>query len=87
GIFNYLLSDGEHFFAHCSTKLSYIIRQYPFAAAHLIDEDVSVDFKALTSPSDQVAIIATTPLTDNEVWTTINAGELLVFQEGAPILI
>ncbi|GBE75220.1 hypothetical protein myaer87_24470 [Microcystis aeruginosa NIES-87] len=52
----------------------------------IIDEDVSVDFKALTSPSDQVAIIATTPLTDNEVWTTINAGELLVFQEGAPIL-
>ncbi len=66
GIFNYLLSDGEHFFAHCSTKLSYIIRQYPFAAAHLIDEDVSVDFQALARPGDQVAIIATTPLTDNE---------------------
>ena len=27
-----------------------------------------------------------TPLTDNEVWTAINAGELLVFQEGAAIL-
>jgi len=86
GIFNYLLCDGEHFFAHCSTKLSYIIRQYPFAAAHLIDEDVSVDFQALARLGDQVAIIATTPLTDNEVWTAINAGELLVFQEGAAIL-
>ena len=86
GIFNYLLCDGEHFFAYCSTKLSYIIRQYPFAAAHLIDEDVSVDFQALARLGDQVAIIATTPLTDNEVWTTINAGELLVFQEGAAIL-
>ncbi|MGV2389988.1 MAG UNVERIFIED_CONTAM: class II glutamine amidotransferase [Microcystis novacekii LVE1205-3] len=33
-----------------------------------------------------MAIIATTPLTDNEVWTRINSGELLVFQEGAAIL-
>lgn len=84
GIFNYLLSDGEHFFAHCSTKLSYIVRQAPFAAAHLIDEDITVDFQELTQPSDRVAIIATTPLTDNEVWTTIQPGELLVFYEGLP---
>ncbi len=46
---------------------------------------MSVDFQVLAHPGDQVAIIATTPLTDNEVWTPINAGELLVFQEGAPI--
>lgn len=84
GTFNYLLSDGEHFFAHCSTKLSYIVRQAPFAAAHLIDQDVTVDFSELTSPSDRVAVIATTPLTDNEVWTPILPGELLVFQDGLP---
>ena len=48
---------------------------------------MSVDFQALAHPGDQVAIIATTPLTDNEVWTTINSGELLVFQEDAAILI
>lgn len=84
GIFNYLLSDGEHFFAHCSTKLSYIVRQAPFAAAHLIDEDVTVDFSELTTASDRVAVIATTPLTDNEVWTQILPGELLVFQDGLP---
>ncbi|BAY62189.1 hypothetical protein NIES22_22580 [Calothrix brevissima NIES-22] len=85
GVFNYLLSDGEHFFAHCSTKLSYIVRQAPFAAAHLIDSDMTVDFRELTSLSDRVAIIATTPLTDNEVWTTIPVGELLVFQDGLPL--
>ncbi|MUH00125.1 class II glutamine amidotransferase [Scytonema sp. UIC 10036] len=85
GIFNYLLSDGEHFFAHCSTKLSYIVRQAPFAAAHLIDEDLTVDFSELTTPSDRVAVIATTPLTDNEVWTIIQPGELLVFQDGLPM--
>jgi predicted glutamine amidotransferase len=85
GVFNYLLSDGEHFFAHCSTKLSYIVRQAPFAAAHLIDQDMTVDFRELTSLSDRVAIITTTPLTDNEVWTTIQPGELLVFQDGLPL--
>lgn len=84
GIFNYLLSNGEYFFSHCSTKLSYIVRQAPFAAAHLIDEDVTVDFRELTTVNDRVAIVATTPLTDNEVWTTIKPGELLVFQDGLP---
>lgn len=82
GIFNYLLSDGEHFFAHCATKLCYIVRQAPFAAAHLIDEDITVDFRELTTPSDRVAVIATTPLTDNETWTPILPGELLAFQDG-----
>lgn len=85
GTFNYLLSDGEHFFAHCSTKLCYIVRKAPFAAAHLIDEDVTVDFQELTTPSDRVAVIATTPLTDNEVWTPIQPNELLVFQDGLPL--
>ncbi|MEM7726407.1 MAG: class II glutamine amidotransferase [Cyanobacteria bacterium P01_A01_bin.45] len=84
GIFNYLLSNGENFFVHCSTKLSYIVRQAPFAAAHLIDEEVTVDFNELTKPSDRVAVIATTPLTDNETWTTIHPGELLLFQDGLP---
>lgn len=84
GVFNYLLSDGEHFFTYCSTKLSYIVRQAPFAAAHLIDQDITVDFQQLTRPSDRVAVIATTPLTDNELWTPILPGELLVFQDGLP---
>ena len=85
GVFNYLLSDGEYFFAHCSTKLCYIVRQAPFAAAHLIDQDVTVDFNELTTPSDRVAVIATTPLTDNEVWTIIPEGKLLAFQDGLPL--
>ncbi|QLE55783.1 class II glutamine amidotransferase [Nostoc sp. TCL26-01] len=85
GVFNYLLSDGEHFFTHCSTNLNYIVRQAPFAAAHLIDQDMTVDFRELTTPRDRVAVIATTPLTDNEVWTPIQPGELLVFQDGLPL--
>ncbi|MGL5032236.1 MAG: class II glutamine amidotransferase [Microcystaceae cyanobacterium] len=86
GIFNYLLSNGEYLFVHCTTQLHYLVRQAPFAAAHLIDEDITVDFQALTTQEDRVAIIATIPLTDNEVWTTITPGKLLVFQDGIPIL-
>lgn len=87
GIFNYLLSDGDYFFAYCSTKLCYIVRQAPFAGAHLIDEDVTVDFNELTTPDDRVAVIATTPLTDNETWTQIQPGELLAFRDGKPYII
>lgn len=85
GCFNYLLSDGEDFFAYCSTQLSYIVRQAPFQAAHLIDEDVSVDFRELTQPDDRVAVIATTPLTNNETWNTIQPGTLMAFRDGQPL--
>lgn len=85
GIFNYLLSDGEHLFSHCSTQLSYIVRQAPFAPAHLIDQDLTVDFQELTQPTDRVAVIATTPLTDNETWRPMQPGQLLVFQDGVPL--
>lgn len=85
GEFNYLMSNGEYLFAHCSDQLSYILRRAPFATAHLVDEDVTVDFSELTTINDKVAIIATLPLTDNEVWTTIRPGELLVFRDGEPL--
>jgi len=84
GPFNYLLSDGESFFAHCSTNLAYLVRQAPFSAAHLVDEDVSVDFQGVTSEQDRVAIIATAPLTDNEAWTRFFPGQLIAFQDGQP---
>lgn len=84
GEFNFLLSNGERLFAHCSTRLAYIVRQAPFATAHLSDQDVSVDFSELTTPADRVALIATLPLTDNECWTVIEPGTLLAFHHGAP---
>lgn len=84
GEFNFLLSNGERLFAHSSSRLAYIIRQAPFAVAHLADEDVSVDFSDLTTPRDRVAVIATLPLTDNEDWTMIEPGHLLSFRHGTP---
>jgi glutamine amidotransferase len=40
----------------------------------------------LTAPQDKVAVIATTPLTDNEQWTTMQPGELIAFQHGVVAL-
>jgi len=84
GTFNMMLSDGTALFAHCSTKLCYVVRQYPFAAACLADEDLSVDFSQVTTPNDRVAIIVTAPLTTNETWTEFAPGELKVFVDGLP---
>jgi glutamine amidotransferase len=55
GVFNFMLSNGEVLFAHCATNLHYIIRQAPFNKAHLVDDDVTVDFSAVTTPYDRVA--------------------------------
>ena len=82
GTFNFMLSNGETLFAHCSDRLSYIVRRAPFTTAHLVDEDVAVDFSEVTTPNDRVAVIATLPLTDNEQWTTLAPGELAVFRQG-----
>lgn len=87
GSFNFLLSNGEFLFAHCSTKLSYIVRRHPFSHAHLVDKDVTIDFSKVTTKDDQVAVIATEPLTDNEHWTQIQPGELLVFKDGLPLVL
>ncbi len=83
GTFNMMLSNGSALFVHCSTKLHYIIRQHPFNIAHLSDQDVSIDFAAVTTPSDRVAVIATEPLTNNETWAALTAGEFRVFVEGS----
>jgi glutamine amidotransferase len=83
GTLNFLLSDGELLLARCSDKLCYVERKAPFPVAHLVDEDVSVDFAEVTTPRDQVAVIATAPLTDNETWTPLTKGELAVFRHGA----
>lgn len=85
GEFNFLLSNGDCLFAHASTQLSYIVRQAPFAQAHLNDQDVTVDFRAVTNPHDRVAVIATQPLTDNEVWQIMPPGTLWWFEEGCVV--
>ena len=83
GPFNFLLSNGDCLFAHRSTQLHYIVRQAPFAVAHLKDQDVAVDFNEVTSPDDRVVLIATLPLTDNETWTPLPVDRVALFADGA----
>ncbi|ALU91895.1 class II glutamine amidotransferase [Herbaspirillum rubrisubalbicans] len=85
GTFNMLLSDGSALFTHCSTNLYYIVRQHPFTTAKLSDEDLSVDFSEVTTSNDRVAVIVTQPLTDNEVWTQYQPGEMKLFVDGTVV--
>lgn len=85
GAFNFMLSNGEALWAHCSTKLVYLVRQHPFGRAKLQDEDVSVDFEDQTTPNDRVAVVVTEPLTCDENWTPFAPGELKVFVGGVPL--
>ena len=84
GSFNFMLSNGEALWAHCSTRLHHVVRQHPFTRASLQDEDVTVDFAEHTCPTDRVAVVVTEPLTRDEAWNAFAPGELRVFVDGAP---
>ncbi|RRS03151.1 class II glutamine amidotransferase [Aquabacterium soli] len=85
GTFNFIMSNGQALWAHCSTKLHHLVRQHPFAQARLQDDDVTVDFAQVTGPQDRVALVATQPLTDNEDWQAFKPGELLAFVDGVSL--
>ena len=85
GSFNFMLSNGEALWAHCSTKLHHVVRQHPFTRASLQDDDVTVDFADVTSPRDRVAVVVTEPLTRDETWTAFAPGEIKVFVDGVPV--
>jgi glutamine amidotransferase len=82
GTFNFLLSNGQALWAHASTNLHYVLRQYPFKTATLKDEDVQVNFAEQTNPTDRVAVVVTAPLTLDEPWTAFVPGEVMVFRDG-----
>jgi glutamine amidotransferase len=85
GTFNFLLSNGQALWAHASTKLHYLMRQYPFSEVHLKDEDIKVDLAELNGPQDRFTIIVTEPLTTNENWIAMAPGELKLFVDGEPM--
>ncbi len=85
GIFNMLLCDSRHLYCYCGVKLSWITRRAPFGKATLIDTDWTVDFKDFTKPDDIVTVVATTPLTSDEVWHIMKPGEFTVFKHGLPV--
>jgi glutamine amidotransferase len=87
GTFNVLLSNGQALWAHGTTRLYSVQRQHPFGAATLADEDLSVDFAALTRATDRVAVVATEPLTSDECWQPFAPGELRVFRDGVALAV
>jgi len=84
GVFNMLLTESSFLWAYCTTKLSWITRRAPFGQASLTDCDMSVDFGQETTPNDIVTVVATEPLTDDEVWTALQPGELMALAQGLP---
>lgn len=84
GSFNFILSNGELMFAHCSTRLHYVLREYPFTHARLVDCDVQINFGQHNHLDDCMSVIATEPLTTGEQWTAFAPGELKMFVDGAP---
>ncbi|WP_207062772.1 class II glutamine amidotransferase [Motiliproteus sp. SC1-56] len=85
GVFNMLLTDSRYLFVYCSTKLSWITRRAPFGRASLTDAEMVVDFCQETQPEDVVTVVATVPLTDDEVWTPMEPGEMALFHDGLKI--
>ena len=84
GTFNFVLSQGDALWAHCSTKLHYLVRQHPFGVARLQDQDMALNFAELAKSGDRVAVIATEPLTVGEAWVAFEPGQLVSFEGGAP---
>lgn len=82
GVFNFLLSNGQAMFAHCSTRLWVLVRKWPFSNAQLVDADLSMDFAQTNASNDRLCIIATQPLTTNEDWQPLEAGQLLWIEGG-----
>jgi glutamine amidotransferase len=83
GTFNFMLSNGQALWAHCSTHLHHITREHPFRSARLQDDDLQVDFARNTTPNDRVSVVVTQPLTVDETWQAFAPGELKVFVDGA----
>lgn len=82
GNFNLLLTQGEVMFVHCSSLLYRLQRRHPFAAAALVDCELSVDLSRVNSPEDRMLIVTTEPLTRDEPWTPFLTGEMVVLQDG-----
>lgn len=82
GSFNFLLSDGKHLFAHCTTDLCAVRRSAPFGQPVLIDCDAVIDLSRHNKPGDCMTLVATKPLTNNEDWNVFAPGQLKLFVDG-----
>lgn len=85
GNFNFLLTNGEALYTHCSSRLQVLQRRHPFPMARLVDCDMSLDLSALNGRDDRLVIVATDPLTADEAWQPLATGECRVFVDGEQV--
>ena len=85
GTFNFVLSDGEAVYTHCSTRLHWLPRSHPFSQARLIDAELSLDLSHANGPDDRMVLVVTEPLTHEEPWQAMRPGEFFVFVRGQPV--
>jgi len=62
------------------------VRSHPYKKARLKDCVLCVDFAQVTTPDDRVAFIDTSPLTEDELWTEFEVGQLIMLDRGVPHL-
>ncbi|BBI62838.1 hypothetical protein HSBAA_41440 [Vreelandella sulfidaeris] len=74
GVFNMLLSDGRYLYTFAPLSWSTLSVALPFGEAELSDAEMTVNFAEHTTPDDIVSVIATEPLTHNEVWQRMVPG-------------
>ena len=86
GKFNCLFSDGVRLFAyHTNTSgasLYATIRHAPFGSISLADLSVSLNLADEKNTNTRGVVVATAPITDNENWSALPKGKLLVFEKG-----
>lgn len=83
GTLNVLISNGQALWAHASTKLCYLTRQFPFPEVHLKDTEMRIDLAQLNGHEDRLTLVVTEPLTLNEHWTSMARGQLITFVAGS----
>ncbi|MEA3409956.1 MAG: class II glutamine amidotransferase [Pseudomonadota bacterium] len=82
GVFSFMMSDARYLYAYCSNNMCWLTRRHPFGVARLIDTGMEIDFSQQTTPEDVVTVIASHPLTDNEIWHEMDKGDFLIFRDG-----
>lgn len=82
GMANFLLSDSQYLYAHCSTRLFYIERQCAAPHETFGSPTLRIALSPVQDGSRHVSLIATEPLTTDEAWISLPPGEVVVFQQG-----
>jgi predicted glutamine amidotransferase len=85
GNFNFLMSNGDGMYVHCSSALYALERRHPFPTARLVDCDMQLDLGEHNGEHDRMVVIATAPLTAEEPWTAFATGESRLFVDGEQV--